>query len=200
MKELEEIIAQKGQVLPGDILKVDCFLNHQIDVEVMDMIGKEFARLFADIKPTKILTIETSGVAIAQATSLNMDKQLVVYAKKGFHLNMDDSSYNTTERSYTQNRDYVVRISKDYLNSNDKVLIVDDFLARGEATNSLLELCRQANAEVLGVGIVVAKMYQQGYERIKKQCPNIQILAKVKHLSEDGSIEFEWYDSYSKLS
>ena len=85
MKELEEIIAQKGQVLPGDILKVDCFLNHQIDVEVMDMIGKEFARLFADIKPTKILTIETSGVAIAQATSLNMDKQLVVYAKKGFH-------------------------------------------------------------------------------------------------------------------
>ncbi len=191
MKELEKIILEKGQVLPGDILKVDCFLNHQIDVEIMDMIGKEFARLFSDIKPTKILTIETSGVAIAQATSLNMDKQLVVYAKKGFHLNMDDSSYNTTERSYTQNKDYVVRISKDYLNSNDKVLIIDDFLAKGEASNSLLELCRQANAEVLGIGIVVAKMYQEGYERIKKLCPNLHILAKVKYLGEDGSIEFE---------
>ena len=191
MKKLEEVIKKQGKVLAGDILKVDSFLNHQVDVEIMDEIGKEFSTIFKDINPNKILTIETSGVAIAQATSLNMAKQKVVYAKKGFHLNMSDSVFGAKERSYTKNQDYMVQVSKEYLSENDKVLIIDDFLANGEALNSLLEICKQAKAEVLGIGIVIAKMYQPGYERIIKMCPNLHVLAKVKSLSDDGVIEFE---------
>lgn len=191
MKQLEEIIKEKGKSLPGDILKVDCFLNHQVDVNIMDMIGKEFANIFSDIKPDKILTIETSGVAIAQATSLHMDRQPLIYAKKGFHLNMDDNLYCAKERSYTKNKDYIVRVSKEYLNENDGVLIVDDFLANGEALNALLEICKQANAKVLGIGVVIAKMYQPGYARIKSICDRLEILAKVKSLDDKGNIEFE---------
>ena len=191
MKKLEEIIVKYGRVLPGDILKVDNFLNHQIDVKLMDVIGEEFANEFIDIKPNKILTIETSGVAIAQATARQMDYQPVVYAKKGFHLNMSDSLYCAKETSYTKNQDYVIQVSKEYLNANDKVLIIDDFLANGEACNALLEICSQAGCEVLGIGICIAKMYQPGYERIIKMNSNLHILAKVKSMSDDGKIEFE---------
>jgi len=191
MRRLEEIIATSGKVLPGDILKVDNFLNHQVNVDVMDMIGEEFASLFKDIKPTKILTIETSGVAIALAASLHMDRQPVVYAKKGFHLNMSDSLYCAKEKSYTKNQDYVIQVSKEYLNSDDKVLLIDDFLANGEACNAMLDICKQAGCEVLGIGICIAKMYQPGYERIKKQHSNLQVLAKVKEMTDDGKISFE---------
>lgn len=191
MKKLEEIILSQGKVLPGDILKVDSFLNHQIDVKIMDVIGQEFAQIFKDIKPTKILTIETSGVAIAQATSWHFDCLPVVYAKKGFHLNMSDKLYCAKETSYTKNQDYVIQVSKEYLNSDDKILIIDDFLANGEACNAMLEICKQAGCEVLGIGICIAKMYQPGYERIKKIHSNLHILAKVKSMSDDGKIEFE---------
>lgn len=191
MSKLIETIVSQGKVLPGDILKVDSFLNHQIDVKIMNDIGEEFAQIFDNIKPTKILTIETSGVAIAQAVSQHMDYQPVVYAKKGFHLNMSDKLYCAKERSYTKNQDYVVQVSKEYLNSNDKILIIDDFLANGEACNALLEICKQAGCEVLGIGICIAKMYQPGYERIKKMNSNLHILAKVKSMSDAGKIEFE---------
>ena len=191
MSKLKEIIVSQGKVLPGDILKVDSFLNHQVDVRIMDVIGEEFATIFKDIKPTRILTIETSGVAIAQATSQHMNYQPVVYAKKGFHLNMSDKLFCAKERSYTKNQDYVVQVSKEYLSSDDKVLIIDDFLANGEACNAMLEICKQAGCEVLGIGICIAKMYQPGYERIKKMNPNLHILAKVKSMSDDGKIEFE---------
>lgn len=191
MSKLKEIIVSQGKVLPGDILKVDSFLNHQIDCRVMESIGEEFAEIFKDIKPTKILTIETSGVAIAQATSQKMEYQPVVYAKKGFHLNMSDKLYCAKEKSYTKNQDYVIQVSKEYLCSDDKILIIDDFLANGEACNAMLEICEQAGCEVLGIGICIAKMYQPGYERIKKMNPNLHVLAKVKSMSDDGKIEFE---------
>ena len=191
MSKLKEIIVSQGKVLPGDILKVDSFLNHQIDCRVMESIGEEFAEIFKYIKPTKILTIETSGVAIAQATSQKMEYQPVVYAKKGFHLNMSDKLYCAKEKSYTKNQDYVIQVSKEYLCSDDKILIIDDFLANGEACNAMLEICEQAGCEVLGIGICIAKMYQPGYERIKKMNPNLHILAKVKSMSDDGKIEFE---------
>lgn len=191
MKYLEEIIKEKGKILPGDILKVDSFLNHQISVEVMNEIGKEFATIFSDKKPNKILTIETSGLAIAQATAVHMNINNVVYAKKDGHSNMSSQTYECKERSYTKGTDYIVKVSKEYLNENDKVIIVDDFLANGEAMNALLNICEQAKAEVLGIGIVIAKMYQSGYERISKMNDNLHILAKVKSMTDDGKIEFE---------
>lgn len=191
MKYLEELIIEKGKILPGDILKVDSFLNHQIDVEVMDKIGAEFSRLFMDKKPTKILTIETSGLAIAQATSLNMNKQPVVYAKKAGHSNMSNDCYSCKETSYTKGTEYDVRVSKEYLHEGDKVLLIDDFLANGEAMNALINICKQANAQVIGIGIVIGKMYQPGFERISKLCDNIHVLAKVKSMTDDGQIEFE---------
>lgn len=190
MEYLKNIILKYGKVLPGDILKVDSFLNHQIDVEIMDNIGKGFAEAFKGLSPDKILTIETSGVAIAQAASLNMNRKPVVYAKKDAHANMSNDCFECKETSYTKGTDYMVRVSKEYLKKGEKVIIIDDFLANGEALNALLTICRQAQVEVLGIGVVIAKMYQPGYERISKLCDNIQILAKVKSMSDDGKIEF----------
>lgn len=191
MKYLQDIIRQKGKVLENDILKVDSFLNHQIDTKIMDEIGKEFSNIFKDIKPNKILTVETSGVAIAQATAMHMGYLPVVFAKKQNHLNMDDKCFSCKERSYTEATERIVKVAKEYISENDEILIIDDFLANGEALNSLLNICNQANAKVLGIGIVVAKMYQPGYQRIIKMHPNLHILAKIKSLSEDGQIEFE---------
>ena len=191
MKYLEDVIRKEGKILPGDILKIDSFLNHQVNVEIMDEMGKEFARLFADTNPDKILTVETSGVAVAQAVSLNMNKQLVVYAKKDAHLNMSNNVYECRERSYTKGMEYSVQVSKEYLHEGENVLIIDDFLANGEAMNALLSICAQAKVNVVGIGIVVAKMYQPGYERIKKMYDRIEILAKVKSMTDEGEIEFE---------
>ena len=191
MKYLEDVIKRNGKVLPGDILKVDSFLNHQVSIEVVNEIGKEFARIFKDINPDKILTIETSGVALAYSTSLNMNHQPIVYAKKDAHFNMSTSCFECKERSYTKGTDYNIKVSKEYLHKGEKILIIDDFLANGEAINALLTICKQAEAEVLGIGIVISKMYQPGYERIIKMHNNLHILAKVKSMSDDGSIEFE---------
>lgn len=191
MKYLEDVIRNNGKVLPGDILKVDSFLNHQINIEIMNEIGKEFANIFKDTNPDKILTIETSGVAIAYATSQHLNNQPVVYAKKDAHFNMSSNCYECKEKSYTKGIDYNVKVSKEYLNKGEKILIIDDFLANGEALNALLTICKEAEVEVLGIGIVIAKMYQPGYERILKMHDNLHILAKVKSMSNDGSIEFE---------
>lgn len=191
MKYLHDIIRKQGKILPGDILKIDSFLNHQIDTQIMDKIGIEFSDIFKNTKPTKILTIETSGVAIAQAVSIHMNYVPVVYAKKDTHINMNDECFSSRERSYTKATYYDVKVSKEYLKENEDILIIDDFLANGEALNSLLDICNQAKVNVVGIGIVVAKMYQPGYERIKKINSNIHILAKIKSLSEDGTIEFE---------
>lgn len=194
MKYLQDLIRERGEVLPGDILKVDSFLNHQIDVNAMNEIGKEFARLFKEKKVDKILTIETSGLAIAQATSLHMHNQPVVYAKKTEHKNITFDCYMCSEISYTKGNEYIVKVFKDYLSKDENILIIDDFLANGEALNALLTICKQAQANVVGVGICIAKMYQPGYERIKKEYEDIEVLAKIKSMSTDGTIEFEEND------
>lgn len=191
MKLLEEKIIKNGKMLPGDILKVDSFLNHQIDIELMDEIGKEFARLFSDKKPDKILTIESSGIAIAQATSMHMNKAPIIYAKKTSASNMSSEKYNAEEKSYTRGLIYNIEVSKEYLKENQNILIIDDFLANGEALNALLDICKQAKVNVLGCGIVICKMYQPGYQRIKKMCDRLEVLAKVKSMDDDGRIEFE---------
>lgn len=189
MKLLEEKIINEGKVYPGDILKIDSFLNHQIDTILMDEIGKEFKRLFSECKPDKILTIEASGIAIALATAKYFDNCPILFAKKTLAANSSDA-YTAKEKSYTRGNEYTVRVAKEYLKENDNILIVDDFLANGEALNSLIEICKQAKVNILGAGIVVCKTYQPGLERIKKLGIKVECLAKIKSL-DNNTISFD---------
>ena len=191
MKLLEDRIISDGKVLPGDILKIDNFLNHQVDTKLMDEIGKEFYRLFKDREPNKILTIESSGIAIAQAASRYFGFIPVVFAKKTVAANMAKNTYEAKEHSYTRNIEYTVQVAKDYLTAEDRVLILDDFLANGEAMNSLISICKQAKAQIVGCGSVVCKTYQPGEKRIRDLGYDVEVLARIKSMSDDGKIEFE---------
>ncbi|MBQ6493248.1 MAG: xanthine phosphoribosyltransferase [Erysipelotrichaceae bacterium] len=191
MKLLEERITKDGKILPGDILKIDNFLNHQLDTKLMDEIGKEFYRLFKDREPNKILTIESSGIAIAQAASRYFGFIPIVFAKKTVATNMAKNTYEAKEHSYTRNIEYTVQVAKDYLTAEDRVLILDDFLANGEAMNSLISICNQAGAQIVGCGSVVCKTYQPGEKRIRDLGYDVEVLARVKSMSDDGKIEFE---------
>jgi len=191
MKLLEERIRKDGKILPGDILKIDSFLNHQIDVKLMEEIGKEFHRIFSSTGTNKILTIESSGIAIASLTSKYFDYIPVVFAKKTVAANMSKNTYQAKEHSYTRNIEYTVQVAKDYLSGQDKVLILDDFLANGEAMNSLISICKQAGAQIVGCGSVVCKTYQPGEKRIRDLGYKVEVLARVKSMNEDGTIEFE---------
>ena len=191
MKLLEERIRNDAKILKGDILKVDSFLNHQIDVKLLEEIGKEFYNLFKDSDPDKILTIETSGIAIATFTSRYFDYIPVVYAKKGHASNMDKDIYLAKDHSYTRNIDYDIQVAKEYLNVNERVLLLDDFLANGEAMNALIGICNKAKARIVGCGAVISKTYQPGEKRIKDLGYDIKSLARIKYMDEKGNIEFE---------
>ncbi len=191
MKLLEERIIKDGKVFPGDVLKIDCFLNHQIDVMLMEQIGVEFYYLFKDSKPTKILTIESSGIAIAMETAKHFGYLPVVFAKKTVASNMAANTYEAKEHSYTRNIEYTVQVAKDYLSSEDRVLLIDDFLANGEAMSAMISICKQAGAEVVGCGSVVSKTYQPGEQRVRDMGYHLEVLARVKSMSDDGKIEFE---------
>ena len=188
---LEERIKKDAKILKGDIVKVDSFLNHQIDVKLLEEIGKEFYRLFKDTNPDKILTIESSGIAIATFTSKYFDYIPVVYAKKGHASNMSNDIYLAKEHSYTRNIDYDIQIDREYLNENERVLLLDDFLANGEAMNALIEICNKAKARIVGCGAVISKTYQPGEKRIKDLGYDIKSLARIKYMDENGNIEFE---------
>lgn len=189
MKLLEERIKKDGKIFPGDVLKIDSFLNHQVDVKLMDQIGEEFHRLFIDANPDKILTIESSGIAIASAASRYYDYCPIIYAKKTDASNMSGDTYNCKERSYTRGFDYNIKVSKEFLCEGDRILILDDFLANGEALNALITICKQAKCEIVGVGAVVCKTYQPGEERIKAMGVHLECLARIKSM-ENGIIEF----------
>ena len=191
MKLLEDRIRKDGKMLPGDILKIDNFLNHQIDTRLMDQIGEEFFHLFKDANPNKILTIEASGIAIAMAAARCFDYIPVVFAKKKAAANMSQDTYSARERSYTRNVEFIVQVAKEYLNEDDRVLILDDFLANGEAMNALIDICNQAKATIVGCGSVVCKTYQPGEQRIKDLSYQVEVLARVSRIGDDGSIEFE---------
>ena len=191
MKLLEDRIRKDGKILPGDILKIDNFLNHQIDVKLMDQIGEEFYRLFKEKDPNKILTIESSGIAIAASASRCFAYIPIVFAKKTVSANMAKNAYEAKEHSYTRNVEYTVQVSKEYLKDSDRVLILDDFLANGEAMNALISICKQAGAQIVGCGSVVCKTYQPGEKRIKDLGYDVEVLARVKSMREDGTIEFE---------
>lgn len=188
MKLLEERIIRDGKVFPGDVLKVDSFLNHQIDVALLSAMGEEFFRLFGDCGVTKILTIEASGIAIASVAALSFGVP-VLFAKKSQSSNISPDVYCAKVRSYTHNKTYDVVVSKEYLNPGDRVLIIDDFLAKGEALNGLMELTEQAGASVVGCGVAIEKHYQGGGDLIRSRGIRVESLAMVESL-EDGEIVF----------
>lgn len=190
MDLLKERINSEGRILSGDILKVDSFLNHQVDTAFMQQIGKAFKERFEDCEVTKILTIEASGIAVSFATSQFFDFAPVIFAKKGQAANMGPDVYTAPLHSYTRNADFVISVSKQYLNEDDKVLILDDFLANGEALKALISITEQAGCQLVGCGIVIEKAYQPGGESLRKQGYRIESLARIKSMDPETGVEF----------
>ncbi|CZQ95105.1 xanthine phosphoribosyltransferase [Trichococcus palustris] len=188
MKLLEDRILRDGVVLGDDVLKVDNFLNHQIDPVLMQELGNEFARYFAGKNITKVLTVETSGIVPAVFTGLALGVP-VVFARKQKSLTMKDNLYSATVYSFTKDVTNEITISKQYLGKDDKVLIIDDFLANGQATNGLMEICKQAGAEIAGVGIVIEKSFQKGRKILEEQGMDVYSLARIQAFSE-GTVQF----------
>lgn len=189
MKELVERIKADGQILDGNILKVDGFLNHQNDIHLMKQIGQEFYRLYKDENITKILTIEASGIAIASFVADAFGVPLL-FAKKSQSTNLGSDVYTSKVYSYTHNREYTITVSKKYMHENDRFLIIDDFMANGLAMQGLIDIVKQANAEVAGVGICIEKSYQDGGKLTRSKGIRVESLAKIKSM-ENGVIEFE---------
>ena len=189
MKLLEEKIKKEGKVFEGDVLKVDRFLNHQIDVALISELGAEWKRLYEGTEINKILTIEASGIGIACIAALHFNVP-VVFAKKTKTVNIASDVYTSKVESFTHKTTYDIIVSKEFLNSGDKVLIIDDFLANGKALEGLIALCEEAGATVAGIGIAVEKAHQPGGERIRSMGYRVESLARVKSMSVDGGIEF----------
>lgn len=189
MKLLEDRILTDGQVFPGNILKVDAFLNHQIDVELLNKMGEEILRLYKDCGVNKIFTIEASGIGIACIAAQYFGCP-VLFAKKTKTKNIAATVYKTQVRSFTHGVEYDVVVSKDFIGENDRVLIVDDFLAEGNALMGLIDLCNQAGAEVVGCAIAVEKAFQQGRARAEKKGVRVESLAIVESMT-DGSVTFK---------
>ena len=192
LKLLEDRIVKDGIVKPGNVLKVDSFLNHQMDISLFNDMGKEFKRLFNDTPINKILTIEASGIGIACVAAQYFDNVPVVFAKKSQTVNIDGEVYSTKIGSFTHKRVYDVIISKKYLSSKDHVLIIDDFLANGCALNGLLDIAQKAGATVEGVGIAVEKGFQRGGELIRQKGIRVESLAIIESMDADsGNIVFK---------
>lgn len=192
LKLLEERIVKDGIVKPGNVLKVDSFLNHQMDISLFNDMGKEFKRLFNDTPINKILTIEASGIGIACVAAQYFDNVPVVFAKKSQTVNIDGEVYSTKIESFTHKRVYDVILSKKYLSSKDHVLIIDDFLANGCALNGLLDIAKKAGATVEGVGIAVEKGFQRGGELIRQKGIRVESLAIIESMDADsGNIVFK---------
>ena len=190
MQALKDRILKDGRCLGTDVLKVDSFLNHQIDVALVAEMGREFARLFKDCGVNKILTIETSGIPMAYAAAREMGDLPLVFAKKTTPNTMVDGVYSAEVRSFTKGTVSHVIVNSLYLGPADVVLLIDDFLAHGEAASGLYEICRKAGARCVGLGAVIEKKYQGGAEKLRKLGLRVESLAVIKSLS-DGKIEFE---------
>lgn len=186
---LEERIRRDGKIRPGNILKVDGFLNHQMDVALFERMAEEWKRLFAGEDISRILTIEASGIGIA-CIAAKVFGCPVVFAKKTQTKNIAGDVYTARVESYTHGRVYDIIVSKDYLLPGDRVLIIDDFLAMGAALSGLAKLVRDAGATLVGAGIAIEKAFQPGGERIRAEGVRVESLARIKSMSEDGGIEF----------
>lgn len=190
MKILEDRIRKDGLVKEGNVLKVDSFLNHQLDIELYNEMGKEFRRLFPDDKITKILTIEASGIGIACIAAQYFHVP-VVFAKKSQSINLDGEVYATKIESFTHKRVYDVIVSKKYLSEDDNVLIIDDFLANGCAVAGLIDLVQSAGAKIAGVGIAVEKGFQEGGSLLRSKGVRVESLAIVDSMdASTGEIVF----------
>ena len=190
MKLLEERIREDGVVKEGNVLKVDSFLNHQMDIELFNEMGKEWARLFADRPVTKILTVEASGIGIACVAAQHFHVP-VVFAKKTQSLNIDGEVYSTKIQSFTHKKIYDVIVSKKFIKPEDHILIIDDFLANGCALEGLLEIVREAGATAEGIGIAVEKGFQKGGDLIRAKGIRLESLAIVESMdAETGEIHF----------
>lgn len=190
MKILEDRIRKDGVVKPGNVLKVDSFLNHRMDVGLFREMGKEWKRLFADCPINKILTIEASGIGIACIVAEQFDVP-VVFAKKSQSINLDGEMYSTKIESFTHKKTYDVIVSKKFLSADDHVLVIDDFLANGCAINGLIELIDEAGATLEGVGIAIEKGFQQGGKVIRDRGIRLESLAIVESMNDEtGEIVF----------
>lgn len=189
MELLEQRIRQDGKIKGTDVLKVDSFLNHQMDVALFEALGREFKRRFADCDVNKLLTIEASGIGIACITA-QFFRCPVVFAKKSQSRNISKLVYATQVESFTHGKVYDVVVAKEYLGPGDRVLIIDDFLANGAALDGLMDLVRQAGATLVGAGIVVEKAFQPGGERIRASGVRVESLARIKSMDEKNGIEF----------
>ena len=183
MKTLEEKILKEGKVFPGNVLKVGGFLNHQIDVDFMMSMGEEVKELFKDEPITKVLTVEASGIAIAFAVAAQLHVP-VVFAKKNKTNNIADNVYSAKVYSYTHQREYNIVVEKQYLSENDKILIVDDFLAHGNAINGLIEIVNSANASLTGVCAAIEKGFQKGGDTLREKGIHVESLAIVDEMTD----------------
>ena len=189
MRILEEKILEEGKVYPGNILKVDGFLNHQIDVGLLEVIGEAFHEKYKDKNITKVLTIEASGIAIACAVAKHFGVP-VVFAKKSKSLNLGDDVYVSRISSFTYGKEYDATVSREYLTKDDTVLIVDDFIAIGNAMKGLVEICGQAGAKIAGIGICIEKGFQHGGDDLRQMGYEVTSLAIIDEMDEHGNITF----------
>lgn len=190
MDLLKKKILEEGEVYAGNILKVDCFLNHQIDCCFLGEVGKEFHRLFKDEGVNKVLTIEASGIAIGAMVALEFGCPLV-FAKKSKSKNIAGDVYTTPVESYTHGNTYDVMVSKKFLGKGDRVLIVDDFLAVGNALNGLIRIVKESGAELAGCGAVIEKGYQHGGDKLREQGIKVESLAIIESMNhETGEVVF----------
>ncbi|MHB8128258.1 MAG: xanthine phosphoribosyltransferase [Mobilitalea sp.] len=189
MQLLKDRIRKDGKIRSGNVLKVDSFLNHQMDIELFGEIGKEFKRRFADCEVTKILTIEASGIGIA-CIAAQYFKVPVVFAKKNQTKNIAGDVYTGKVESFTHGRVYDIIVAKEYLRAEDKVLIIDDFLANGSALMGLTKLVTDAGATLVGAGIVIEKGFQEGGELIRNTGVRVESLAIIESMSEESGVVF----------
>ena len=189
MERLEQRIRQDGKVKGTSILKVDSFLNHQMDIELFSQMGQEFFRLFGDCGVNKILTIEASGIGMACVTAQYFHCP-VVFAKKSMSSNISDHVYSAPVKSFTHGNQYNAIVSKEYLHPEDRILVIDDFLAMGEALRGLFSLVQQSGATLIGAGIAVEKAFQPGGAQLRSEGYRIESLARVAAMSEEGGVVF----------
>jgi len=189
MELLKDRIRKDGKIRGTEVLKVDSFLNHQMDVDLFDAIGAEFKRRFADCQVNKILTIEASGIGIACLAARHFHCP-VVFAKKSQSRNISPDVYTAKVESFTHGKVYDVVVSKEYLNPDDKILLIDDFLANGEALRGLAKLVSDSGASLVGAGIVIEKAFQPGGDNLRAEGMRVESLARVSAMSETDGITF----------
>lgn len=183
MIELKKKINQQGDIKKGEVIKVDSFLNHQVDIKLMNKIGREFKNRFSDVKVDKILTAEVSGIAIAviAAQYFNVD---VVFAKKRESQNLSDNVYSTDVYSYTGGKTYKIMVDKNYIREDENILIIDDFLANGKAVTGLIELVNKANANLVGIGVAIEKGFQVGGQALRDEGIRLESLVIIDNIDE----------------